>query len=79
MTHDGAVYEGGFEDGYIQGVGKMTEVTGAVYDGAWDKGLKHGEGTADNSVFPSSPTPALPTRQRLMTRILMVSTVLVVC
>ena len=33
----------------------MTEVTGAVYDGAWVKGLKHGEGTADNSVTPPPP------------------------
>ena len=41
---DGAVYEGGFQNGEPHGHGKMTYADGYVYEGEWKDGEHHGQG-----------------------------------
>jgi len=43
--YNGAVYEGTWEYGYLNGQGTYTNAEGDCYTGDWVKGLKHGTGT----------------------------------
>ncbi len=41
---DGAVYQGGFKDGFYHDVGVFKWKNGDVYDGRWKKGRMEGPG-----------------------------------
>ena len=54
LISKGMIYEGEFRDGYYEGIGKISEMSGKViYEGSWEEGKPHGEGreTLDRGMY----------------------------